>query len=147
MKMFGKQIATFIVVILALTAWPVAGQAKEDKSAGLFVNLTTLDTSRAAHAFMLANGASKRGNPVVIFLNHKAALVAARDVPQPSFKGKSLDQLLQTAISNGAKVVVCRMCLENHGMTDVDLVDGAVVSSPDIVHGYLFNPSFNVMTW
>lgn len=147
MTSLGKHFAAIVVAILALTALPAVGQAKEDKSAGLFVNLTTLETSKAAHAFMLANGASKRGHPVVIFLNHKAALVAAKDVPHPSFHGQSLDQLLHMAITNGAKVVVCRMCLENHGLTEPDLVDGAIISSPDIVHSYLLDPSYNVMTW
>ena len=147
MKSMNMRLAAFVMAAFALLASPIASQAAEDKNAGLFVNLTTLDTSRAGHALMLADGARKRGHPVVIFLNHKAALIAAEGVPHPSFKGRTLDQLLTTAIADGATVVVCKMCLDDHGLTEPNLVEGAVISSPEVVHGYLFDPAYKVMTW
>jgi len=135
------------VIVIALATAPAASNAAEDKAAGLFVNLTTMQTSMAGHALAFADSALKRGHPAVIFLNHDAALIAAEGVPQTSFQGKSLTDRLNDLIAAGAKAIVCRMCMEGHGMTEPNLVKGAVSSNPELVHGYLFDPAYKVMTW
>lgn len=147
MKLLAKQIAAFVVIILALAALPAAGQAKEDKSVGLFVNLTTNDQSLAGHALAIAGSAKKQGHPVTIFLNHEAVMIAADGAPSTSFQGKSLTEHLKAAIADGAKVIVCGWCMENHAMTEPQLLDGAVVTSDESINDYIFDPAYKVMTW
>jgi len=124
-----------------------ASQAAEDPNAGLFVNLTKLDSGTAGHALVFAAKALKRGHPVVVFLNHKAVLIAAEGVPHPSYQGQKLDKHLAALLADGAKVIVCQMCMKGHGMVEPNLIDGAVIGNPELVQGYLFDPKYKVMSW
>lgn len=147
MKSLLRQLAVFVVILSALVLPPGAGKAAEDKNAGLFVNLTSLDTGMAGHALVFADKALKRGHPVVVFLNHKAVLIAAKSVPHAAYHGKPLAEHLKVVIGAGGKVIVCQMCLTDHGMKETDLMEGAVRGSTELVHGYLFDPAYKVMSW
>ena len=147
MTSHSRPLTALVLLVFALVMAPATGKAAEDKTAGLFVNLTTLSRGMAGHAFVFAGKALKRGHPVAIFLNHKAVLIAAEGVPHPSFQGRSLAKHLTGLIADGAKVIVCQMCMMGHGMTEADLIDGAVRGTPEMVQGYLFDPAYKAMTW
>lgn len=145
MKTPTRWLAAFVMIALAIA--PSAGQAVEDKTMGLFVNLTTLDNGMAGHALVFSRKALERGHPVAVFINHKAVLIAAEGVPQASYQGQTLHKHLGELIAKGAKVIVCRMCMAGHGMTEMDLMEGAVQGNPELVHEYLFDPKYQVMSW
>lgn len=147
MRLLSKSFAALLVLTSALMMAPAASEAVEDKAAGLFVNLTTVDRGMAGHALVFAGKALKRGHPVAIFLNHKSVLIAAEGVPHPSFQGKTLAEHLTELATNGAKVIVCQMCMDGHGLTEADLIEGAVRGTPELVHRYLFDPAYKVMSW
>ena len=147
MNFFKSAAIAALFAVAVLMGTQTQSIAAEDPNAGLFVNLTSGDTGMAGHALVFAGKALKRGHPVVLFLNHKAVLIAAEGMPQTSYQGKSLTDHLNDLITNGAKVIVCQMCMKMHGMTEAHLIDGAVRGQPDLVQGYLFDPIYKVMSW
>ncbi|WP_161973706.1 DsrE family protein [Hwanghaeella grinnelliae] len=147
MKMKNQFIIAIAVAMAVIFGAASQSSAAEDPNAGLFVNLTSGDTGMAGHALVFAGKALKRGHPVVLFLNHKAVLIAAEGVPQTSYQGMTLTDHLTALITDGAKVIVCQMCMKMHGMTEAHLIDGAVRGEPDLVQGYFFDPIYKVMSW
>lgn len=147
MKSLRQGLAVVALVFFALSLAPSAGNAAEDKNAGLFINLHTFSGGSAGHAFVFAKKAMEGGHPVAIFLNHKAVLIAAEGVPQTSYQGQTLTKHLTDLIAKGAKVIVCQMCMAGHGMNEAQLVDGAVRGTPEMLYSYLFDPTYKVISW
>ena len=145
-QLLPRIILSFIACLTMLTL-SVPANAKEDKSLGLYVNLSTDDNVKAGHAFVHAGKMMKRGHPVTYFLNGKAVLIAVKGVPQTSFNGKSLQVLLKSAIAKGAKVLICRVCMKLHDIKPDQLIDGAVRANPELTSNYLFDPSYRVISW
>jgi sulfur relay (sulfurtransferase) complex TusBCD TusD component (DsrE family) len=123
--------------------------AKEDKSMGLFINLTTIGKGQAGHALHFAEKQLKRGHPVTIFLNQKAVLFAAKATPMAPWpmSGKTLREMLGDLIANKAKVIVCQMCAKMQGVKEADLIEGAMLGNPELVADSLFDPSYQVISW
>jgi len=138
----------FGILITALLLASTA-QAAEDKSMGLFVNLTTFGKGPAAHAVHMAGKQMERGHPVTFFLNGKAVLFASKHTPLGKFpmSGKTVRQMLSDAMANGAKVIVCQMCAKMNGLDSADFIDGAMLGNPDLVAEYLFDPTYQVLSW
>jgi predicted peroxiredoxin len=139
----------FIPIVLSLLF--VAGQARaaEDKSMGLFVNLTVDQTGKAGHAVQFAGKMMERGHSVTYFLNSSAVLIASKNVPQGTYEitGKTVRDMLADQIKSGAKVIVCQVCAKMHGINAKDLIAGAQVGDPDLVSSYLFDPTYQVISW
>ncbi len=134
-----------LVTMLVFVAFNV--EAKEDKSLGLYVNLSSTDTVKIGHAFAQSIKMQKRGHPVTVFLNGGALLVAVKGVPQTSFMDKSLQKWMLELMSGGGKVIICQVCMGVHKIADADLVDGVVIGNPEIISEYLFDPTYRVISW
>lgn len=122
-------------------------EAKEDKSFGLYINLSSTDTVKIGHAFAQSIKMQKRGHPVTVFLNGGAILVAVKGVPQTTFMDKSLQKWMLELMHGGGKIIICQVCMKVHKITDADLVEGAVIGNPDIISEYLFDPKYKVISW
>ncbi len=140
---------TWFGVLVAALLLASTAQAAEDKSMGLFVNLTTLENGPAGHALYMAGRQMERGHPVTFFLNNKAALLASKHTPLGRFhmSGKTVREMLADAMARGAKVIVCQMCAKMNGVGSADLIDGAMLGNPELVAEYLFDPSYQVLSW
>ncbi len=134
-----------IVTMLVFVTFNV--EAKEDKSLGLYVNLSSTDTVKIGHAFAQSIKMQKRGHPVTVFLNGGALLVAVKGVPQTSFMDKPLQKWMLELMNGGGKVIVCQVCMKVHKITDADLVDGTVIGNPETISEYLFDPKYRVISW
>lgn len=139
-------ILSFLALAFLVTI-PVSVQAKEDKSLGLYLNLSSTNTVTAGHAFSQTLKMQKRGHPITIFLNGGAIMTAVKGVPHTSFKDKSLQVWLNDLMSGGAKVIICKVCMGVHKITKDDLIEGVAVGSPDVVAEYLFDPKYRVISW
>lgn len=139
-------LATVLVVAL-LAIQP--SLATENPGMGLFVNLTSKDGVKAGHALQFAAKQMERGHPVVIFLNNEAVAIAAKGADQATWPptGESVQALLAAMIGKGAKVVVCQACMGLQKIAETDLVAGAVKGNPELVGGYLFDPTYQVIGW
>ena len=145
MTLYRKIIFTLAAASMALA--PFAASAAEDKAMGLYVNLATKDTVKAGHAFAHALKLNERGHPIAFFLNGDAVLIAVKNVPQTSFQEKSLQVWVKDIIAKGGKIIVCNTCMGLHGIVPGDLIDGAVPGSPEVVSEYLFDSTYQVISW
>ena len=139
----------FFSILVASLLLVGQARAKEDKSMGLFINLTTEQTSASGHAIQFADKMLKRGHPVTFFLNQKAVLFATKSAPQGTYgpSGKTIHDMLLHSMKNGAKVIVCQVCAKMHGIQKSDLVHGAMLGNPDVVSASLFDPKNQVISW
>lgn len=128
-----------------------AGQvhAEEDQSMALFLNLSSIQTGTAGHALHFAGKQMERGHPVTIFLNGPAVLFASKSAPQPSFPmaGKTIRDMLEGMVKDGATLIMCQVCAKMHGMAPSDFIDGAALGNPELVANSLFDPKYHVISW
>jgi predicted peroxiredoxin len=124
-------------------------QAKEDKSMGLFINLTSFQKGAAGHALHFANVQMERGHPVTLFLNQQSVLFAAKGTPMGAWpmSGKTIREMLADLMKKGAKVVVCQMCAQMQNVDESDLIKGAKMGNPELVADTFFDPKYQVITW
>ncbi|RDH85528.1 MAG: DsrE/DsrF-like family protein [endosymbiont of Escarpia spicata] len=141
--------ALFMSIFLAVILFPLQSQAVEDKSMGLYINLTEIDKGPAGHAMHFAGKMMKRGHPVTLFLNKGAVLFASKSAPHGKFPmaGKTVPEMMQGLIKNGAVVIVCKMCAKMHGIEASDLIDGTKLGNPDLVSEFLFDPKYKAISW
>ncbi|MGD9755105.1 MAG: DsrE family protein [Acidimicrobiia bacterium] len=116
---------------------------------GLLVNLTTDDTWAANMAMSLATTARQQGLDVVIFLNVRGVYLADAG-RRPATEGNSelnLHEKLAAFVDAGGTVIVCPSCANEAGLTQDDLVDGAVIGKPGGIVALLADPRFNVISY
>jgi predicted peroxiredoxin len=145
-----RTLKTLSLGLLLITLCVVTNaQATEDKSMGLFVNLTTSQTAIAGHAMHFASNMLERGHPVAFFLNHQAVAYATKSAPEEAFgdSGQTVADMLADLMERGAKVIVCRLCIKMQGIDPQNLVEGAMLGNPELVSEYLFDPSYQVISW
>jgi predicted peroxiredoxin len=141
--------ALSLSLLLLVLCAATNAQAAEDKSMGLFVNLTTNQTAIAGHAMHFASNMLERGHPVAFFLNHQAVAYATTSAPEEVFgdSGPTVAEMLADLMGRGAKVIVCRLCVKMQGIDPQNLVEGAMLGNPELVSEYLFDPSYQVISW
>ncbi len=81
-----------------------------------------------------ANRALESGYKVVIFLHVRGIFIASKRFKSDGFadSGKSLQDLLKSAMDKGAQVIICPMCMKKAGMAMDDLIKGVVRGGPDV---------------
>ncbi len=122
------------LVSLVLLVALLSGIVSADQKKTIFYNITTEDAWPAGMALGQAHMAMENGYNVVIFLNVRGVFLASKDFQTDSFaaSGKSLQDVLKSAMDKGAKVIICPMCMKKAGMTMDDAIKGVVKGSPDV---------------
>jgi predicted peroxiredoxin len=118
-----------ISLILGGAATPVAADTQKT----IFYNLTTDEAWAAGMAVGQATKALESGYQVVIFLNVRAVLLASKTFVSDTNGqvGMSIQEQIKGAMSKGAQVIICPMCLAKVGMTMDDVIEGVVKGGPD----------------
>ena len=118
---------------LILLFLPLTGTLSAENKKTIFYNITTEEAWSAGMALAQANKALDNGYNVVIFLNVRGVFIAAKSFNTDSFSssGKSLQDMLKSAMDKGAKAVICPMCMKKAGMTMDDVIEGVVGGGPD----------------
>jgi predicted peroxiredoxin len=116
-------------LILGGAATPVAADTQKT----IFYNLTTDEAWSAGMAVGQATKALESGYQVVIFLNVRAVLLASKTFVSDTNGqvGMSVQEQIKGAMSKGAQVIICPMCLAKVGMTMDDVIEGVVKGGPD----------------
>ena len=140
----------------ALAAFLAAGlpaaapsPALAEEPAPFFYNITSDDAWTAGMALAQADVAAQRGHEVTVFLNVRAVHLADRDAVQGTFgpSGRTAVEQLAALMEKGHTVLVCATCMRAAGMTAEDLIEGAQMSSPDLVFGALEAPRAVVISY
>ncbi len=110
-----------ILAMLAAISLPLTVIAAKEP---IYINLATNDPAKVSMALDAGRQYAEDGYPIVIYLNDKAVLLGVETLPG----GISKEQMLiKQAIANGGTVVICPTCLEDHGFTRMNLVQGAML--------------------
>ena len=151
MKKAQHIIRIFLILLITFSGTSVYAA---DSKGGLFINLTTDDTWAATKAILFAHEkVMKRGyKPVVIWLNVRGIYLA--DKKRASHvhglmkdKGKSVQDMLAAFMKDGGIVIACAACSKAAGLTIKDFIGGVKMGNPDLVMGFLFDPSVKTLSW
>ncbi|GGF06168.1 DsrE family protein [Stappia taiwanensis] len=150
-----QKFAMFLVAVLAMALAALQPAAAEtDKTAGLFVNLTTDDTWSAAKAISFAHQRVLKGGhkPVAIWLNVRAVYLADKKRPSnvPGLlrsADTSIQDMLTAFMADGGRVVMCSACSKAAGLTKADYIDGVEMGTWPVVESLLFDPAVKTLAW
>ena len=124
---------TILALTLLLILFDAASLTAAEKKT-IFYNLTTDEAWTAGMALNQASKAIEHGYKVVVFLNVRGVLLASKAFHSDSFVASalSLQDMLQANMKEGAKVIVCPMCMKKVGLTQEDLIKGIEMGGPDV---------------
>jgi intracellular sulfur oxidation DsrE/DsrF family protein len=110
----------------------------------LFVNLTTDEAHRANMGIGFGGNQLQRGHPLTIFLNDRGVLIGSK-----AHAGRFAEQqkALTDLMGKGGTVLICSMCMKQHGVNAADLLPGVKVGSPEVTGDALFKENTQTLTW
>ena len=136
-----KKLFKLFVLAFLFTTSAFAFSAANDP---LFINLSTDEVSRASMAINFGKHHFSTGHPLTIFLNDKAVMLG---VKAGAGKYADLQQALSEAITAGALVIMCPMCLKQAGYSESDLIPGVKLGGPKLTGDALFKDGTKTMSW
>ena len=110
----------------------------------LFINMTSDDGHRATMAIVFGVKQHAKGHPLSMFLNDKGVLVGSK-AHAKKFGDQQKDLL--EAMSKGATVIICPMCMKHCGVEEQHVVECIKVGNPELVGGALFKDNGKTLTW
>lgn len=136
-----KKLLTLSCLLLSLagSANVLAGETDP-----LFINMTSDDNHRANMAITFGAKQHARGHALTIFLNDKGVLVGSKAHAE-KFGDRQKDLL--DAMSKGATVLICPMCMKHYKVNEADLLPGIKVGSPEVTGAALFKDHTQTLTW
>jgi predicted peroxiredoxin len=132
-------ILSSLLMSLAGSANVLAGDADP-----LFINMTSDDGHRATMAIVFGSKQHAKGHALTVFLNDKGVLVGSK-AHAKKFGDQQKD--LIDAMSKGATVIICPMCMKKYKVAEADLLPGIKVGSPDVTGAALFKDNTKTLTW
>lgn len=138
------------VLVIALAASGVAwGQdaGKPTEPMGsLVVNLSTDDVELADAAIRIATAAVQRGHEVTLLMRVRALNLAMKAKDYPFGKSTIKDELVAFQKAGG-KIILGGGCMQMHGLTPADMIDGVVMGKPDVVMPVLFKENARIISY
>jgi sulfur relay (sulfurtransferase) complex TusBCD TusD component (DsrE family) len=136
-----KKLFKVLVLAFVFATSPLVLSAANDP---LFINLSTDEVGRASMAINFGRHHFSTGHPLTIFLNDKAVILG---VKAGSSKYHEQQQALSEAITAGALVIMCPICLKQAGYSEPDLLAGVKLGGPKITGDALFKDGTKTMSW
>ena len=122
-----------LIALLTLMAFATApSAAAADKT--FFYNITTDETWSAGMALGQGNKALEAGYDVVFFLNVRGVYLASTERQQDTFAptGHTPREMLAAALDDGARGVICPMCMKKAGLSMDEVLKGVERGGPDV---------------
>lgn len=137
-------VMTLTVLALLISIPAFAGQANK----GLFVNLSTNEIGHATVAVTFAQNILKQGHPTTIMLNSKGAILANTRIshPKDSVTGRSVQDLLNTFMSSGGKVIISPLSMQKAGIRKGNLLPRVKIGNPQLLTKEIFG-NVQVISW
>ena len=125
---------TYLWILLLSLCMTAGVSAAETGRKTIFYNLTTDESWAAGMALGQAAMALKEGYGVVVFLNVRAVYLADKSHPQDTFSGtsKTAQEMLSALMEQGARVIICPMCMKKAGIEQSDLISGVEPGGPPV---------------
>ena len=138
--MLKKLFQAFVLVFVLAVSLPASLAANDP----LFINLSTDEINRSTMAINFGRHHFSNGHPLTIFLSDKAVMLG---VKAGSSKHSEQQQALSEAISAGALVIMCPICLKQAGYSEADLLAGVKLGGPKVTGDALFKDGTKTMSW
>ena len=134
MRMQNQPVLMSIVALVLLAALSGALQAEEHQGKTIFYNLTTDDSWASGMALGQAAMALQSGYKVVVFLNVRGVYLAQQSRGQDTFSGTGMTahEMLASLREEGARLIICPMCMKKAAITESDLVPGVEMGGPKV---------------
>lgn len=145
MMAMKKSLSMLAFLLMCTFASSSLSAAENDQR--LFVNLTSDEINRATMAIVFSTRVLTEMNmPVTMHLTVEGTRIADRNIPeQTNADGNTLKGLLSKFMSEGGRVFVCGMCMENVGGIKMDeLVEGVEVEG---AMSAIFEPGTTVVSY
>ena len=110
----------------------------------LFINMTSDDMHRSEMAIGFGKNQLLKGHPLVVFINDKGVLVAAKKNNQHY---AAQQKMIAEIIKAGGVVYACPSCMKFYKIDPADLVAGVRVSNPDLMESELFKANQKTLSW
>jgi predicted peroxiredoxin len=129
-----KTLRHALIVFLMLSFAAIA-PVSADTQKTIFYNLTTDEAWAAGMALGQADKALEAGYKAIIFLNVRGIFIASKSFATDTNggTGKSLRDMLKSAMEKGAQAILCPMCMAKAGMEMEDVIEGVVKGRPDAI--------------
>lgn len=129
MKMHKSSLIAFASVLGVLV---MHAEAAEPKT--VFYDLTSDDATGAEKLLNKANRDLASGHEVIIKLGNIAPLTTSEGtVFDTTYSDFPLTEGLESAMQNGAKVIICPLWMREANMSATDLVAGIAINESDVV--------------
>ena len=109
----------------------------EEKKKLVIVVTRGFDDERASVAWSIANGGLKNDIDVSMFLVSSGVDWARRGAGQKAHLNPfdpPLNDMIQTVVEAGCKIMVCPPCAKSRGLGEEDLIDAAVIQGSGGMH-------------
>jgi predicted peroxiredoxin len=109
----------------------------EEKNKLVIVVSRGFDDERASVAWSIANGGLKNDIDVSIFLVSSGVDWARKGAGQAAHLNPfdpPLDEMIQTVVEAGCRIMVCPPCAKSRGLGEGDLIDAAVIQGSGGMH-------------
>ncbi|WP_208020385.1 DsrE family protein [Vibrio viridaestus] len=110
----------------------------------LFINMTSDDSHRSEMAIGFGKNQLERGHPLIVFLNDKGVLVAAK---QNNVEYTNQQRMLLDIIESGGVIYACPSCMKFYNVEKSELLDGVKVSNPNAIEAELFKTNTRTLSW
>lgn len=154
-----KSISLFIAfLVLVASSFVIGGRVHEAfgdpkpvvlPKAAIMINITTMDIDRVMMALRTAGNMLDHNNKVTVYLNVEGVLNASKAIPQDThaITGTTVEAALSDLISRGATVAVCQMCMMRFGIAQADLIEGAILSSPEFAYSATMDTNTQIVCY
>ena len=126
----------WLSVILTSAAWA-------QNKAPLFINLAS-EGHRGTMALTFGTRQLEQGHPVTFFINSEAVRLVSRAHKNQSAKQQDM---VEELLDKGAVILVAPMFMQEHGVTQADLLPGVTLTTPATGSTYLYKPGTLTLSW
>lgn len=135
------QLLCLSVLLTFASLSPAMAESKKDP---LFVLLTSSDAHRTKMAIGMSNNQFGKGHPLTIYLVDQGVMLASNRFEH---KYAEHQNILKSIIAKGGDVYICKMCMEQYGVVEGDLMKGLKYANPDAMGEAIFRPGTQTLSW
>ena len=110
----------------------------------LFLLLTSNDAHRTKMAIGMSNNQFQKGHPLTVYLVDQGVMLASSRFEHRYAEHQAM---LKNIMVNGGQVFICKMCMDQYGVKEGDLIKGLKYANPDDMGEAIFQPGTKTLSW
>ncbi|MFA6832923.1 MAG: DsrE family protein [Bacteroidaceae bacterium] len=106
--------------------------------------LTSNDAHRTKMAIGMSNNQFQKGHPLTVYLVDQGVMLASSRFEHRYAEHQAM---LKNIMVNGGQVFICKMCMDQYGVKEGDLIKGLKYANPDDMGEAIFQPGTKTLSW